>query len=75
MSTRELIDAIDSGDSVAIQTAFESSMMDRIAERMEQMRQEVAKNMFNEARKCTSKMSEEEDGEEDELEEDLAKRV
>lgn len=46
MSTRDLIDAIDSGDSVAIQTAFESEMMSRIATRMDEKRQEVARSLF-----------------------------
>lgn len=47
MSTRDLIDAIASGDSVAIQQSFETEMAGRIAERLDVMRQEVAKNMFN----------------------------
>jgi hypothetical protein len=47
MSTRDLIDAIASGDSVAIQKSFETEMAGRIAERLDVMRQEVAKNMFN----------------------------
>jgi hypothetical protein len=47
MSTRDLIDAIASGDSVAIQQSFENEMAGRIAERLDVMRQEVAKNMFS----------------------------
>lgn len=46
MSVRELIDAIASGDSLATQTAFESEMMSRVASRMDQMRVDVAQNMF-----------------------------
>jgi len=46
MSARELIDAIAAGDSVAIQTAFETEMSGRIAERLDSMRQDVATNMF-----------------------------
>jgi len=49
MSTRDLIDSIESGDSIAIQAAFESAMATRIADRFESMRQEVAQNMFKEA--------------------------
>lgn len=49
MSTRELIDAIQSGDSVAIQGAFESAISSRIAERLDTMRQDVAKSMFKES--------------------------
>lgn len=58
MSTRDLIDAIESGDSVAIQNSFEQAMAERIADRIDTMRQEVAKNMFNEG-KMKPKMSEE----------------
>ena len=47
MSTRDLIDAIQSGDSVTIQQTFESEMMSRIAERLDAKRIDVAKNMFN----------------------------
>lgn len=49
-NTRELIDAIESGDSIAIESAFEASMASRIADRMDTMRQEVAQNMFKEAK-------------------------
>lgn len=62
MSTRDLIDAIASGDSVAIQQSFETEMASRIAERLDTMRQDVAKNMFKEA----AKMKEEDDEMEDE---------
>jgi len=48
MSTRDLIDAITAGDSAAIQTEFEQAMATRIADRIDVMRQEVAKSMFNE---------------------------
>lgn len=46
MSTRDLIDAIASGDSVATQQVFENEMAARIAVRMDTMRQDVAKNLF-----------------------------
>lgn len=46
MSTRELIDAIVSGDSQNVQSTFESEMMSRVAARMDTMRQNVAQNMF-----------------------------
>jgi hypothetical protein len=72
MSTRDLIDAIESGSAADIQAAFEGEMASRIAERLDTMRQEVSKDMFNEARKMSSKMAEDEheDDEEDEDEED-----
>lgn len=48
MSTRDLINAIQSGDSIAVQSAFEASMAQRVAARLDTMRQEVAQNMFKE---------------------------
>ena len=49
MSTRDLIDAIESGNSSAIQQHFQDAIMSRVAERLDTMRIEVAKNMFNES--------------------------
>ena len=73
MSTRDLIDAIAAGDSVAVQAAFSATISQRIAERLDTMRQDVAKNMFKEAASCNSRakkqMSEEDIEEELELEE------
>ncbi len=46
MSVRDLINAIASGDSQATQATFETEMMSRVAERMDQMRVDVAKSMF-----------------------------
>lgn len=70
MSTRDLIDAIESGSATDIQTAFEGEMASRIAERLDTMRQEVSKNMFNEARKVSSKMAEDDEDDEDEEDEE-----
>ena len=42
----DLIDAIASGDSIAIETAFNTEMATRISDRLEDMRVEVAQNMF-----------------------------
>lgn len=47
MSVRGLIDAIHAGDSVAIEQNFEAEMANRIADRIADMRQEVAKSMFS----------------------------
>ena len=43
---QDLIKAIDSGDSEAIDAAFNAEMATRISERLETMRASVAKNMF-----------------------------
>ena len=42
----DLIDAIASGDSIAIETTFNTEMATRISDRLEDMRVEVAQNMF-----------------------------
>jgi hypothetical protein len=42
----DLIDAIASGDSLAIDAAFNSEMASRISERLDDMRIDVAQNMF-----------------------------
>jgi len=43
---KDLIDAIASGDSLAIDSAFNTEMASRISERLDDMRVEVAQNMF-----------------------------
>ncbi len=42
----DLINAIASGDSIAIETAFNTEMATRISERLDDMRVDVARNMF-----------------------------
>jgi hypothetical protein len=44
---KNLIDAIASGDSLAIDAAFNSEMANRISERLDDMRAEVAQTMFH----------------------------
>lgn len=43
---QDLINAIDSGDSQAIDAAFNAEMANRISTRLEDMRVSVAKSMF-----------------------------
>ena len=43
---KDLIDAIASGDSIAIETAFNTEMATRISDRLEDMRVDVAQGMF-----------------------------
>jgi hypothetical protein len=45
---RNLIDAIINGDSIQIDQSFNHEMAERISTRLDTMRVEVAKNMFNE---------------------------
>lgn len=46
MSTRELIDAIEEGDSVKIDNSFNSIMVDKVAAALDQMRGDLSQNMF-----------------------------
>ena len=59
MSTRDLIDAIASGDSLATQQVFENEMVARVAVRMDAMRQDVAKNMFKVQESVVAEQTEE----------------
>ena len=43
---QDIINAIDSGDSVAIDDAFNKEMAARVSDQLETMRQDVAQNMF-----------------------------
>lgn len=45
----DIIDAIQSGDSVAIDNAFNKEMSARVSDRLETMRHDVAQNMFKSA--------------------------
>lgn len=69
-TTHDLVDAIISGDSVAIEDAFNATMADKISARLEGMRQDVAQGMFQTEGSCgykkKMKESECEDDEEDE---------
>lgn len=48
MSVLDLVNAIQAGDSQNIEKHFEYEMTDRIAERLDSKREEVARNMFKE---------------------------
>lgn len=54
MSARDLIDAIESGNALAIENAFNTIMAEKISSRLENMRTAVSKNMFNEG-SCSTK--------------------
>lgn len=45
-TTKELINAISTGDSVGIDSAFNAAMAEKITVKLDGMRQEVAQNMF-----------------------------
>jgi hypothetical protein len=46
MSSRNLIDAIDAGDSVEIENAFNSIMATKVSETIDNMRSDIAQTMF-----------------------------
>ena len=46
MSTKDLINAIVAGDALEIENAFNSTMAEKISTRLDDMRQDVAANMF-----------------------------
>lgn len=46
MSTRDLINAIIVGDAIEIENAFNSTMAEKLSDRIEDMRVEVAKSIF-----------------------------
>ena len=45
-NTLNLINAIQAGDATAVETAFQSAMAERIAPKLDDMRQSVASSMF-----------------------------
>lgn len=46
MSTRELVDALVAGDSIAIETTFNNAMSEKISAALDDYRIKVAQNMF-----------------------------
>jgi hypothetical protein len=52
-STKELINAIEAGDAVGIESAFNSAMAEKVASKLDDMRQAVAQNMFKTEQQTT----------------------
>jgi len=46
MSTKDLINAIIAGDAIEIENAFNSTMAEKISDRIDDMRTQVAKSIF-----------------------------
>lgn len=65
-SVKDLINAISEGDASTIDAAFNSAMAEKISARMEDMRVQVAQNMFKNpvAEETTEEVAEEEHVEE-----------
>lgn len=49
--TRDLIDAISTGDAVGIESSFNAVMAEKIAVKLDDLRTQVAQNMFKESSK------------------------
>ncbi len=47
MYTRELVDALIAGDSIAIENSFNAAMSQKVSMTLDDYRTEVAQNMFN----------------------------
>jgi hypothetical protein len=45
-TTRNLIDAISTGDATGVESSFNAAMAEKIAVQLDVKRQEVAQNMF-----------------------------
>lgn len=46
MSTRDLIDALVSGDSIAIENNFSAVMTNKVSDALDDYRVQIAQNMF-----------------------------
>ena len=52
-TTRDLVDAIATGDAVGIESSFNAAMAEKISVQLDVKRQEVAQNMFKAAAETT----------------------
>lgn len=68
---QDLIDAIDSGDSTTIDAAFEAEMASRISTKLDDMKVDIAQNMFKSQQEVTDELSADEDLETEQEVEDL----
>lgn len=58
MSTRDLIDALVAGDSIAIENNFNAVMTDKVSDALDDYRIQVAHNMFVPKEDSTNKTTE-----------------
>lgn len=54
MSTRDLVDALISGDSIAIENTFNTVMSDKVSNALDSYRVQVAQNMFGAQEESTT---------------------
>jgi hypothetical protein len=62
---QDLINAIDSGDSTTIDAAFENEMASRISTKLDDMKVDIAQNMFKSQQEVTDELSAEEEVEDE----------
>jgi cell division protein FtsB len=65
---QDLINAIDSGDSTTIDAAFENEMASRISTKLDDMKVDIAQNMFKSQQEVTDELSAEDLETEQEIE-------
>ena len=68
---QDLINAIDSGDSTTIDAAFENEMANRISTKLDDMKVDIAQNMFKSQQEVTDELSADVDLETEQEVEDL----
>jgi hypothetical protein len=68
MSTRDLIDAIETGESSKVETSFNNIMVAKVSERLDAMRNDMSQNMFR-TPEAVEEISDEEISDETETEE------
>jgi hypothetical protein len=68
---QDLINAIDSGDSTTIDAAFENEMASRISTKLDDMKVNIAQNMFKSQQEVTDELSADTDLETEQEVEDL----
>lgn len=69
MSTRDLIDAIETGESSKVETSFNNIMVAKVSERLDAMRNDMSQNMFR-TPEAVEEISDEEVSDETETEEE-----
>jgi hypothetical protein len=66
MSTRDLIDAIETGESSKIEASFNNIMVAKVSERLDAMRNDMSQNMFR-APEAVEEISDEQVSDETEI--------
>jgi len=59
-TTRNLVDALISGDSLSIETTFDAAMSERISGGLDAMKMSIANSMFNPAPEAVEAIAPEE---------------